>query len=144
MRLQGKVGIITAAASGMGRAGAEIFARKGAAVAIVDRDEQAINQVAEEIKKKGGKTLAISADLRDDTIATGIVDQATSEFEYLDFVWDHLGHPGPATVEGVNMAEYELACDLNMRVQLVTTEAASASPLGRYGQPHEVTNAALF
>jgi len=46
MRLQGKVGIITAAASGMGRAGAEIFARKGAAVAIVDRDEQAINQVA--------------------------------------------------------------------------------------------------
>lgn len=209
MSLQGKVGIITAAASGMGRAGAEIFARKDAAVAIVDRDEQAINQVAEEIKQKGGKTLAISADLKDDTMATGIVDQATSEFGCLDFVWNHLGHPGPATVEGVNMAEYELACDLKMRAQLVTTEAAiphmqkrgagslvytasnagikgspmspgpidtpmlrvfvnrpdsspdapgrtpdevenlvagraSASPLGRYGQPHEVANAALF
>jgi len=124
MRLQGKVGIITAAASGMGRAGAEIFARKGAAVTIVDRDEQAINQVAEEIKKKGGKTLAIAADLQDDTMATGIVNQTTSEFGCLDFVWNHLGHPGPATVEGVNMAEYELACDLNMRSQLVTTEAA--------------------
>ena len=45
-----------------------------------------INQVAEEIKKKGGKTLAISADLSDDTMATGIVDQATSEFGCLDFV----------------------------------------------------------
>ena len=86
MRLQGKVGIITAAASGMGRAGAEIFARKGAAVVIVDRDEQAINQVAEEIKKKGGKTLAIAADLQDDTMATGIVNQTTSEFGCLDFV----------------------------------------------------------
>ena len=86
MRLQGKVGIITAAASGMGRVGAEIFDLKSAAVAIVDRDEQAINQVAEEFKKKGAKTLAISADLRDDTMTTGIVDQATSEFGCLDFV----------------------------------------------------------
>ena len=53
----------------------EIFARKCTAVAIVDPIEQALNQVAEEIKKKGGKTLAISADLRDDTIATGRADQ---------------------------------------------------------------------
>ncbi len=36
MRLQGKSGIITAAASGMGRAGSEIFAAEGAEVAVVD------------------------------------------------------------------------------------------------------------
>jgi NAD(P)-dependent dehydrogenase (short-subunit alcohol dehydrogenase family) len=39
MRMKGKVGIVTAAASGMGRAGAVRFAREGAAVAVVDRNE---------------------------------------------------------------------------------------------------------
>ena len=65
MRLEGKVGIITAAASGMGRAGSVIFAREGASVAVVDRDEQGINQVVEEITQAGGKAFAIGADLRD-------------------------------------------------------------------------------
>ena len=38
MRLEGKIGIVTAAASGMGRAGALRFAREGAAVGVVDID----------------------------------------------------------------------------------------------------------
>ncbi len=38
MRLQNKIGIVTAAASGMGRAGAVRFAAEGAAVAVVDLD----------------------------------------------------------------------------------------------------------
>ena len=124
MRLQDKVGIITAAASGMGRAGSEIFAREGAAVAVVDRDEQGCAQVVEEITQAGGKALAIGADLRDDADAAAIVEKTVAEFGRLDFVWNHLGHPGPAAVEGVDMAEYEIAADLNMRSQLVTTEAA--------------------
>jgi NAD(P)-dependent dehydrogenase (short-subunit alcohol dehydrogenase family) len=124
MRLEGKVGIITAAASGMGRAGSEIFAREGASVAVVDRDEQGINQVVEEITQAGGKAFAIGADLRDDRAAAEIVEKTVSEFGRLDFVWNHLGHPGPAAVEGVDMAEYDLAIDLNLRSQLVTTEAA--------------------
>src|SRR4029078_4282763 len=34
------------------------------------------------------------------------------------------GHPGPAAIEGIDMADYELAIDLNLRTVLVTTEAA--------------------
>jgi NAD(P)-dependent dehydrogenase (short-subunit alcohol dehydrogenase family) len=36
----------------------------------------------------------------------------------------HVGHPGPAAVEGIDMADFELAVDLNLRTVLVTTEAA--------------------
>jgi len=124
MRLEGKVGIVTAAASGMGRAGAEIFAREGARVAVVDRDEQGVAQVVEEITQGGGDAFAIAADLRDDAAAADIVERTAAHYGRLDFVWNHLGHPGPAAVEGVDMAEYELAVDLNLRSQLVTTEAA--------------------
>lgn len=124
MRLENKVGIITAAASGMGRAGAGIFAEEGARVAVVDRDAQGVAGVVEEITRAGGTALAIGADLGDDVEAAAIVDQTVAAFGRLDFVWNHLGHPGPAAVEGVDMAGYEIACDLNLRSQLVTTEAA--------------------
>ena len=40
-------------------------------------------------------------------------------------VWNHVGHPGPGRVEGVEMADYELAMDLNIRSVLVTTAEAA-------------------
>ena len=40
------------------------------------------------------------------------------------FVWNHVGHPGPAAIEGLDWKDYELAMDLNVRSVLVTTEAA--------------------
>lgn len=124
MRLAGKVGIVTAAASGMGRAGAQRFAREGAAVAVVDLDGDKAEAVAREIKKDGGKAIALVGDLRRDDFAREIVQHTVQAFGGLDFVWNHVGHPGPAAVEGVDMGEFERAIDLNIRTVLVTTDAA--------------------
>jgi NAD(P)-dependent dehydrogenase (short-subunit alcohol dehydrogenase family) len=124
MRMQSKVGLVTAAASGMGRAGALRFAREGAAVGVVDRDAAGVAQVVEEIKAAGGRAIGIVGDLREDDFARHIVLQTASAFGGLDFVWNHVGHPGPAAVEGIDMADFELAVDLNLRTVLVTTEAA--------------------
>ena len=55
MRLANKIGIVTAAASGMGRAGALRFAQEGAAVGVVDLDEAGANAVAKQITDAGGK-----------------------------------------------------------------------------------------
>jgi len=49
MRMAGKIGIVTAAASGMGRAGALRFAREGAQVAVVDVDPDGVKRVVGEI-----------------------------------------------------------------------------------------------
>ena len=49
MRLENKIGIVTAAASGMGRAGAIRFAREGAAVGVVDIDQAGVDAVVGEI-----------------------------------------------------------------------------------------------
>ena len=46
MRLEGKIGLVTAAASGMGRAGAIRFAREGAAVGVVDIDQAGVDAYA--------------------------------------------------------------------------------------------------
>lgn len=124
MRLANKIGLVTAAGSGMGRAGAIRFAKEGAKVGVVDLDQSAVNDVVAEIEAAGGEALGIACDLRDDDNARRIVKETANKFGGLDFVWNHVGHPGPAAIEGIDMADYELAMDLNIRTVLVTTEAA--------------------
>jgi NAD(P)-dependent dehydrogenase (short-subunit alcohol dehydrogenase family) len=124
MRLQNKIGIVTAAASGMGRAGALRFAKEGASVVVVDLNEEGANAVVKQITDAGGRAIALAGDLRQDAFARDIVRRAAREFGGLDFVWNHVGHPGPASIEGLDWRDFELAMDLNLRTVLVTTEAA--------------------
>jgi len=124
MRLQNKIGIVTAAGSGMGRAGALRFAKEGAAVAVVDLNADAAGAVVKTITDAGGRAIALAGDLRQDDFARGIVRETTRAFGALDFVWNHVGHPGPAAIEGLDWKDYDLAMDLNVRTVLVTTEAA--------------------
>src|SRR6184192_3977155 len=124
MRLAGKIGIVTAAASGMGRAGALRFAREGAQVAVVDVDAAGAQRVVDEITAAGGTAHGIGADLTKDEDSRRIVWDTVRRFKGLDFVWNHVGHPGPAAVEGIDMNNFDLAVDLNLRTVLITTEAA--------------------
>ena len=133
MRMQGKIGIVTAAASGMGRAGAVRFAREGATVGVADIDQAGVEAVVREIEAAGGRGLALVGDLRTDDFARDIVRRTANAFGGLDFVWNHVGHPGPAAIEGIDMADYELAMDLNLRTVLVTTEAAIPEMRARGG-----------
>lgn len=126
MRLANKVALISAAASGMGRAGALLFAREGAKVAVVDIDAAGAQAAADEIRAAGGEAKALAADLSRDDEARRIVDAATDAFGGLDILWNHVGHPGPGRIEGLDMDDYAIAMDLNIRSVLVT--AAHALP----------------
>jgi NAD(P)-dependent dehydrogenase (short-subunit alcohol dehydrogenase family) len=122
MDMQGKIALVTAAASGTGRAGALILAREGASVAVVDQNEAGAEAVVDEIRKGGGRALALTGDLRDDVFAREIVAATMKEFGGLDCLWNHLGTPGPAAID--DMDGWDLSIDLNLRSQLITTNAA--------------------
>jgi NAD(P)-dependent dehydrogenase (short-subunit alcohol dehydrogenase family) len=129
MDMQNKIALVTAAASGTGRAGALILAREGAAVAVVDQNESGAKAVVEEIRKSGGRALALSGDLRDDGFARDIVAATVKEFGGLDCLWNHLGVPGPSVID--DMDGWDLSIDLNLRSQLITTNAALAQMTAR-------------
>ena len=124
MRMQGKIGLVTAAGSGMGRAGAIRFAAEGASVGVVDIDPDAVSAVVAEIEAAGGKALGITADLTQDVDSRRIVREAANHFNGLDFVWNHVGHPGPAAVEDLDMKDFDQAVDLNLRTVFITAETA--------------------
>ena len=86
-----------------------------------------------EITAADGRAHALVGDLRQDDFARVIVRRTAKAFGGFDFVWNHVGHPGPASVEGVDMADFDIAIGLNLRTVLVTTEAAIPEMRARGG-----------
>src|SRR3954466_16296157 len=98
MRLANKIGIVTAAASGMGRAGALRFAKEGAAVGVADIDQAGVEAVVAEITAAGGGAFALAGCVRQDSFARDIVRRTANAFGGLDFVWNHFCPPGPSSI----------------------------------------------
>jgi len=89
--LDGKVALITGAASGICRAVAKMVVREGGSVAIVDRDRQGAEAVVAEIEDAGGRAIAIVLDVRDTSaIADGVaktIEQMGSIDILVNGVW---------------------------------------------------------
>src|SRR5262249_60110413 len=90
-------------------------------------------RVVGEIAAAGGVAHGIAADLTRDEDSRRIVWETVDRFKGLDFVWNHVGHPGPAAVEGIDMSAFEVAVDLNLRTVLITTEVAIPAIRARGG-----------
>lgn len=133
MRLKDKIVLVTAAASGMGRAGVIRFAQEGARVAAVDVNEETLNSVVKEITDAGHNAIGICADLTDDSECTRIVADAVAYYGGLDLLWNHVGHPGYSRVEDLDAEDYEITMDLNIRSVFRTTGAAIPAMQGRGG-----------
>jgi NAD(P)-dependent dehydrogenase (short-subunit alcohol dehydrogenase family) len=133
MRLEKKVALITASASGIGRAGAVLFAREGAAVAVADIDRGRIKDTVDEIVAGGGRAHGIACDLTREADSRRIVRETIEAFGGLDILWNNVGHPGPGRVEGILMDDYDMAMALNVRSGLVTTTEAIPAMRARGG-----------
>ena len=114
MRLANKLAVITAAASGMGKAGVELFAREGARVAAVDVNAAALAALAAEMAAKGTPIETIQADLSSVDGARGSAHAAADKLGGIDILWAHAGIPGPAGIENLDLDAYRKAMTLNV------------------------------
>ena len=133
MRLEGKIALITAAASGIGRAAAVLFAREGATVALADIDKGRIADAVGEITAAGGRARGLPCDLTREADSRRIVRETVEAFGGLDILWNNVGHPGPGRVEGVAMDDVDVALNLNLRSVLITTSEAIPAMRARGG-----------
>lgn len=114
MRLKDKLAVITAAASGMGKASVELFTQEGAVVAAVDINAAALDELVRTISERGGKVIPVVANLSTVDGAKSSVAAAADKLGGVDVLWAHAGVPGPASIEDMDMGEYEMAMALNL------------------------------
>jgi NAD(P)-dependent dehydrogenase (short-subunit alcohol dehydrogenase family) len=131
-RLQGRVAVITAAGSGMGRAAAVLFACEGASVVVADIDEAAAQKTVDEITDAGGTARAHCLDVSDLGALREMFDMVERDHGILHVLYNHAGIPGPAGIE-ISEAEYDRAGDINMKSAFFAT--GYALPLLRKAAP---------
>ncbi|MEZ4832920.1 MAG: SDR family oxidoreductase [Caldilineaceae bacterium] len=90
-KLQGQVAIITGGGRGIGAATAALLAQAGAAVVVTARSEDEVESVAAEIRRTGGKALAVTADVSDVEQVEEVVETALTEFDRIDILVNNAG-----------------------------------------------------
>jgi NAD(P)-dependent dehydrogenase (short-subunit alcohol dehydrogenase family) len=115
MQLTSKVALITGAASGIGCATAELFAREGAAVVIADVNEYAGQAAADKIASGGGKAVFQSADVTRDADCLRIVERAIREFGKIDILFNNAGIMRRATVLDLKEEDWDRVMAVNVK-----------------------------
>jgi NAD(P)-dependent dehydrogenase (short-subunit alcohol dehydrogenase family) len=93
-KLDGKVAVITGAASGMGRATAIRFAKEGAAVVVADLNSQGGEATISEIAATGGRAVFQRTDVGVENDIKSLIDRAVKEYGRLDITYNNAGIGG--------------------------------------------------
>ena len=120
-RLKGKIGIVTGAGSGIGRASAIALAAEGAQVALVGRRKDRLEEVAREI---GDRAFAIPVDVSKTSEISGLLDQAVSRFAGLNFLLNNAGVLHVGNAEQITEEQWDDTFNLNVRSVWLLSRAA--------------------
>jgi len=115
VELNEKIALVTGASSGIGRATALKFASAGARVALIARDGEALQTVADEIKKNGGEAFAIAADVTREADAERAIAETVKRFGGLDALVNAAGGLSSGTLEQTTFAAWDAMMNVNLR-----------------------------
>ncbi|HVZ37670.1 MAG TPA: SDR family oxidoreductase [Candidatus Kapabacteria bacterium] len=108
------VAFVTGASSGIGRALALALAQRGAAVALIARRRERLNDTAAAVEEAGGRALAIACDVADRTSVGGAVAATIERFGRLDLLVNNAGGGHMGFVEDTSQEEIERVFALNV------------------------------
>jgi NAD(P)-dependent dehydrogenase (short-subunit alcohol dehydrogenase family) len=115
-RLEGKVAIVTGAASGIGAATAAAMAREGAVAVVADVNLEGAEAVAARIAAEGLESAAIRVDMGDDASITALSERVLAEYGGIDIVVNnavHVSpHDGPAVANDAALWHSQMAVNL--------------------------------
>ncbi len=120
----GQVALVTGASAGVGRATALALAAAGAAVGLVARGAQGLQEVAEAIQATGGRAIAFPADVTDENAIGAAVEQVVNAFGGLDIVIANVGRGQRGMVADLTLADWEATLAANLTAPFLTARAA--------------------
>ena len=127
MKLQGKSAIVTGAASGIGKAIADLLAKEGAAVAIADINLEAAQAAAKSIEATGGKAIGIAMDVTDEAAVNAGTEQVVQAFGGIDILVSNAGIQIVNPIENYAYADWKKMMAIHVDGAFLTTKAALKS-----------------
>ncbi len=124
MRLAGKTAYITGAASGIGHAIAQLFAKEGAKVAIADLNQAAADAAAAGIVAAGGKAIGLAVDVTNEAQVDATVDKAADQLGGIDILISNAGIQIVKPLVDFPFADWKKLLAVHLDGAFLTTRAA--------------------
>jgi 3-oxoacyl-[acyl-carrier protein] reductase len=122
--LAGKVAVVTGGSRGIGAETCRFFAANGMRVAVVGRDEEAIQAVVEDIRSASGEAIGLAADCTDRQAVESMRAAAEEEFGPVDVLAAFAGfEPGPTPIDKVSEETWREVLDGNLTATFLTVTA---------------------
>lgn len=123
--LTGKTAIVTGASLGIGAAIARKLAAEGASVVVnYARSQAQASKLVDEIRKAGGKAIAVQADLRDEAQIKKLFDEAVKAYGKVDVLVNNAGQYEFLPLDAVTGKHIDWHFDLNVKSLILATKEA--------------------
>ena len=139
--LTGRVALVTGASSGLGTRFAEVLAANGAAVGLVARRKDRLDEVASRIKAAGGRAVAVTADVLDRDAMSRAFDAVEAEFGTVTVLINNAGIAHAGRAVDMPEAEWRRVLGTNLDAVFFWAQEAARRMLAA-GRPGTIVNIA--
>lgn len=123
MNLNGKVAIITGAASGIGKEIAMVYAKAGASIAVADLNLTAAQTAVDELQSMGTEALAVAMDVTNEHQVNEGVDRVAKQFGHIDVLVSNAGIQIIDAVDKLAFADWKKMLAIHLDGAFLTTQA---------------------
>lgn len=115
MKLKGKAAVITGAASGIGRATAELFVAEGASVSLWDINYSALEELAAALEAAGGTVQILNVDVTDAARVKSAAAEAMQRFGRIDVLFNNAGWIARGSVLETSEEDWDRVMNINVK-----------------------------